>query len=59
MVAEGDQQDEDDIAELCESMYESSAKCNVNLEDAQSSSYVVSHMRYVCVGRERERAISC
>lgn len=42
MVAEGDGEDEDDIAELCEAMYEQSAKCNVNLEDAQTASYVVS-----------------
>jgi hypothetical protein len=40
MTTQGDNQDENDITELCEVMYEQSAKCNVNLPDALEASYM-------------------
>ena len=43
MTTQGDNQDDNDITELCEVLYESSAKCNVNLPDALASSYVSSN----------------
>ena len=43
MTTQGDNQDDNDITELCEVLYESAAKCNANLPDALASSYVSSN----------------
>mmetsp|Transcript_17533 Transcript_17533/g.50185 ORF Transcript_17533/g.50185 Transcript_17533/m.50185 type:complete len:339 (+) Transcript_17533:3-1019(+) len=40
MTTQGDNQDDNDITELCEMLYQQSAKCNVNLPDALEASYV-------------------
>ena len=42
-VNQGDNQDEDDITELCEVMYQQSAKCNANLQDALEGSYIYTN----------------
>ena len=41
-VSQKDEEDEDAITELCEDLYMSSAKCNMNLDDVQSAAYGVS-----------------
>jgi len=39
-IVANDQEDEDEIIELCEQIYESAAKCNAHMPDAQSASYL-------------------